>query len=112
MLERFFVTLFLGARKVYFDLPKLERKLLKHVTNQRQYGRAVLTFGRVELGHQGTYVCHAVNRRGDRESRTFDMVVYPEERPWKTTEELAQVRCISCIQWDNFTKTPMIYDLS
>ena len=77
---------------MFFELPNLETNLLSSVTNQRQYGRAVLEFGRVELGHQGTYVCHAVNRRGDRESRTFDMVVFPGEDKNEEREEEEEER--------------------
>ena len=65
---------------MYFELPQLEAPLLSSVANYREYGRAVLTFERLELGHQATYICHVVSSQGTKHLRAFEMVVFPGEK--------------------------------
>ena len=58
-----------GAEQVYFELPRLNSRLLSSVKTVQQYGKATLTFSRLELGHQASYICHAVSVRRHLEKR-------------------------------------------
>ena len=70
-----------GASEVTFDLPKISPQLLSSVRTQRERGKVVLTFSRVELGHQARYICRAESRSGAvKKSRNVDMVVVQRDR--------------------------------
>lgn len=69
-----------GADNVYFELPHLSPNLRSSVKHHAQGGQVVLSFSKVERGHQARYTCHAVGGGGRRKKGKVDMVVLHRDK--------------------------------
>lgn len=75
----FFFSHVAGAEQVYFILPKLDFSLLSTVNIKSYEGGALLTFIKVEMGHQAKYVCIAEDRVGRKKIKVFEIKVLKKD---------------------------------
>lgn len=65
---------------MFFELPHLTPNLRSSIKYHAQGGRVVLSFDKVERGHQAKYICNAVGGDGRRKKGKVDIVVLQRDK--------------------------------